>query len=80
MKKLLTFICVAVTLAGCDEQEVVRSVDWYKDNATERQAMVAQCRSNPGQSADSPNCVNAQQAETALTNARRGWIQPNPIN
>lgn len=79
MKKVLAFFVVAAALAGCGEKETVQSVDWYKENATERKTMIAECNSNPGERDSSPNCVNAQQAEDQSGNARRGWVQPNSI-
>ena len=77
---LLTLIAVAA-LVGCGgETEAVQSGDWYKENSAERKDMIAKCKSNEGELSGSPNCVNAKQAQNETDNARRGWVQPNPIN
>ena len=75
--KIALAACIA--LAGCSTPEPVQTVDWYKDHAPERQAMVAKCRANPGELEATPNCVNAIRAQNQLDNARRGLAPLTPI-
>jgi len=52
-------------LVGCTEPaEPVQSVDWYKEHATERADRLAKCRANPGELSETPNCINAERAES----------------
>lgn len=50
--------------------ETTRTVDWYKTHSTERAAKLRECRDNPGELRDSPNCVNAEKA-AALVEASK---------
>ena len=80
MKKLSTLLLLAaVALAGCNETDPVQTVDWYKTNASERATMLAKCKSNPGELAASPNCINANRAETAVDGAKRGGLNVQPL-
>ena len=80
MKKLSTLLLLAaVVLAGCNEKDPVQTVDWYKTNAPERAAMRAKCKDNPGELAASPNCINANRAETAVDGAKRGGLNVQPL-
>ncbi len=80
MNKFALLTVIAITLVGCGKKEKVQSVDWYKEHADERKEMIIKCKANTGELNGSPNCTNAQQADDQLVNAKRGWIQPNPIN
>jgi hypothetical protein len=56
------------TLTGCkirDPQDV-RSVDWYEKHESEREKTLAECRKNPDTFDQTPDCVNAQQAENKV--------------
>lgn len=80
MKKLSALLLLAaVALAGCNEKDLVQTVDWYKENAPERAAMRAKCKANPGELAASPNCINANRAETAVDGAKRGGLNVQPL-
>ena len=80
MKKLSTLlILAAAALAGCNETDPVQTVDWYKTNASERATMLAKCKANPGELAASPNCINANRAETAVDGAKRGGLNVQPL-
>ena len=76
MKRIILPFVIASTLAGCKQEqaEVVQSVDWYKENTVERTERLAQCRANPGELADTPNCINAEQAESLADTSKRGEI------
>ena len=53
------------TLTCCkvrDPQDV-RPVDWYESHESEREKTLAECRKNPDTFDQTPDCVNAQQAE-----------------
>ncbi len=60
----------SLALAGCFEQkplEETKSVEFYSQNSADRAAMVKRCADNPGELKETPNCVNAMQAEKAAT-------------
>ena len=80
MKKLSALLLLAaVVLAGCNEKDPVQTVDWYKTNAPARAAMLTKCKANPGELAASPNCINANRAETAVDGAKRGGLNVQPL-
>ncbi|MDN6297529.1 MAG: EexN family lipoprotein [Halomonas sp.] len=58
-------------LSGCfgDDPDTgpVQTVDWYKAHGDARKATLAKCGNNPGELHHTPNCVNAIQAERALS-------------
>ena len=63
MKNLNTILFVmAMVLAGCNEEETVQTVDWYKAHDAERIEMVKKCKNSPGEIAGTPNCINAKSA------------------
>ena len=84
MKKIILSLVITAALVGCKQEqaEVVQSVDWYKENTTERVERLAKCRANPGELADTPNCINAEQADSLADAAKRGGlfekIEPMP--
>ncbi|EBR8339490.1 hypothetical protein DOC43_23920 [Salmonella enterica subsp. enterica serovar Agona] len=80
MKKLSIVLVVAAVLAGCGENTPVQTVDWYKAHDTERKAMIAKCKANPGELAASPNCINAQQAQNEKDLSRRGFLKLPPVD
>lgn len=81
MKKLSIVLAVAAAvLAGCGENTTVQTVDWYKEHETERTAMIAKCKANPGELAASPNCINATTAANHLAVDKRGYTKRAPIN
>ena len=84
MKRIILPLVIASTLAGCkqDQAEGVLSVDWYKENTverSERSERLAQCRANPGELADTPNCINAEQAESLADTSKRGSLDVQPM-
>jgi len=80
MKKLSAFLFIAAAaLTGCNEKDPVQTVDYYKANAPERAAMRDKCKANPGELAASPNCINANRAETAVDGAKRGGLNVQPL-
>ncbi|USY26822.1 EexN family lipoprotein [Alcaligenes sp. 1735tsa3] len=82
MKRIILPLVIASTLAGCKQEqaEVVQSVDWYKENTVERTERLAQCRANPGELADTPNCINAEQAERLADTSKRGGLDVQPMS
>lgn len=60
----------SLSLAGCFEQkplEETKSVEFYSQNSTYRSEMVKRCADNPNKLKNTPNCINAMQAEKAAT-------------
>lgn len=76
MKKIMLSLVIASALIGCKQEpvEVVQSVDWYKENTAERLERLAKCRASPGELADTPNCINAEQATSLADAAKRGGL------
>ncbi|MFD2190785.1 EexN family lipoprotein [Pistricoccus aurantiacus] len=62
---------VSFALTGCfdDTPDIgpVQTVDWYKEHVDERKVTLETCGNNPGELKDTPNCINALQAERALS-------------
>lgn len=80
MKKLSVLLFfAAIALVGCKDTDPVQTVDWYKTNAPERAEMLAKCKTNPGELATTPNCINANRAETAVDGAKRGGLNVQPL-
>lgn len=81
MKRIILPLVIASTLAGCkqDQAEGVLSVDWYKENTVERAERLVQCRANPGELADTPNCINAEQAASLADTSKRGGLDVQPM-
>lgn len=64
MKKILfILLCGAFALAGCSSEET-KTVECYMNPANKPalDAKLAECKNNPGQLKDTPNCVNARAA------------------
>lgn len=78
MKKEVIMILASVALAGltgCKEEETpeaVQSVEWYKEHPAERVVQLDKCKSDPGELALTPNCVNASRAQESTTWTARG--------
>lgn len=80
MKKLSIVLAIAAILSGCGESTPVQTVEWYKEHDAERRDMLTKCKSNPGELENSPNCINAQQAENEKAASRRGLSPLAPID
>jgi len=76
MKKIILSLAMISALVGCKQEqaEVIQSVDWYKENTAERAERLAKCRASPGELEDTPNCINAEQAESLADAAKRGGL------
>ncbi|RDW95465.1 hypothetical protein J057_24025 [Marinobacter nanhaiticus D15-8W] len=62
------FLAMAtVALSGCFSDEPVHTAEWYKEHDSDRQEKLKACSDNPGELRDTPNCVNALQAERVLS-------------
>lgn len=66
MKKLM-IICLILSigcLAACKKEEETRTVEWYlmPENKSAWDAKLEQCRNNPGELGNTPNCINARKA------------------
>lgn len=70
-RKIALIAMVSLALTGCFDKGPdtghVQTVDWYKNHDNERQKMLKTCSDNPGELKDDPNCINAIQAERALS-------------
>ncbi|MBA6414037.1 membrane lipoprotein lipid attachment site-containing protein [Parahaliea sp. F7430] len=81
MKRIILPLVIASALAGCKQEqaEAIQSVDWYKENTNERIERLAKCRANPGELADTPNCINAEQEESLADTSKRGGLDVQPM-
>ena len=65
MKRIVPIITVvaAILVCGCQSEET-RSVEWYRapENKAAFEAKLAECKNNPGELKNTPNCVNAFKA------------------
>lgn len=77
IKQVLLVMAVVAGLAACGPKETVQTVDWYKAHTAERDAMLGRCQANPGELADTPNCINATDArDAAMWASRKGTEAP----
>jgi hypothetical protein len=64
MKKHILSTIISVTaltaLTACSEK--VYDVEYYLQHVEERKAKIEQCKNNPGEMANNPNCKNAAAA------------------
>jgi hypothetical protein len=70
------------SLTGCEKKatEVVQTVDWYKEHKAERLALLEKCKSNPGELAATPNCINASRAASQITWGANKGIEVKPLD
>lgn len=74
---VLSMLAGVSLLTGCKEDKPVQTTEWYKEHNAERQAMLEECKANPGELAATPNCVNASRADSSKTwSARGAGIKP----
>jgi len=60
MKKLSFLTICLISFLGCSEQ--TKTVDYYLKNKDECELKVQECKNNPGDLKNNPNCVNAMEA------------------
>ncbi len=58
----VSVVVASAILSGCNESEPTQTVAWYQAHSEEHQAKLAECKNNPGELINTPNCMNAQQA------------------
>ena len=65
MKRIAFIITMvaAILVCGCQSEET-RSVEWYRapENKAAFETKLAECKNNPGELKNTPNCVNAFKA------------------
>lgn len=77
--KINIALIACLSLAACSDAAPTQTVEWYKDHAPERAAMLADCKSNLGERELTANCLNAQAAQNQLDNARTGIAPLAPL-
>lgn len=62
--KLLTTLALTAFLIGCNDtpEEKIKTVDYYEQNEDSLKLKVQECKNNPGELREDPNCHNAFQA------------------
>lgn len=69
---LISSVIISGLLIGLPVMaETTRTVDWYKTHSAERSAQLRECRNNPGELRDSPNCVNAARAADLVETSKK---------
>lgn len=76
MKNTLCLVSLLFTLTAIAEP--TRTVDWYRQHPIERAALLKECRNNPGELGDTPNCTNAEKADM-LEAAAVGRFRRKPM-
>lgn len=65
MKRVLIFplLLLVTSLTACNSEET-RTIEWYlqPENKPAWEAKLEECRNNPGELGDTPNCINARKA------------------
>ncbi|ATS66089.1 MULTISPECIES: EexN family lipoprotein [Xanthomonas] len=79
MNKYSFIVLLMLLLAGCDNGQPTRTVAEFKADKELRDSTLAACKNNPGEKSLTPNCINADQADTELMNARRGFSPLKPV-
>lgn len=61
--KLATLTALVLSLFACKSEET-KTVEWYlkPENETALEAKLAECKNNPGELRNTPNCANASMA------------------
>jgi len=77
MKLLIATSLAILLVAACSTGEP-RSVEWFSQHETEREAVLADCARNAVPS--SVECLNVQKAEDSLALKRRGYVRPRPVD
>jgi hypothetical protein len=65
--------------SACSKEETIatgetQTVEWFKEHNEERVAVLEECRNNPGEMKNLPNCQNAETAELKLAVGTNGPI------
>lgn len=71
VRNIAVVVLVIVAQSGCVDDTPntgpVQTVDWYKAHDDKRKSTLEKCGNNPGELQEAPNCINALQAERALS-------------
>lgn len=76
------FVGIMLIGAGSAVAEETRTVEWYlaPENAEALDAKIRECRNNPGELQNTPNCINARQAfNKKATSGRYQKVEEPPI-
>ncbi len=68
MVLLAAFALLPLAFTGCEKKEETKTVDWYMapENKAAFEAKLKECRNNPGELGNTPNCQNAELANHKL--------------
>ena len=71
INKMILLMALAVlplAFTGCEKKEETKTVDWYMapENQAAFEAKLKECRNNPGELGNTPNCQNAELANHKL--------------
>lgn len=71
------FLLLVIT-ACTPTTDPTQTVEWYLAPPTERTTQLQQCRSIPGELSATPNCINAERAETRADASKRRTLNVQP--
>ena len=88
-KKLLIALVLIPIFSGCEKKEKteldmfieqpVQTVEWYKQNSSERERVLKLCKDNIGQLKDNANCINASGAVASAFDSKERIETPKAI-
>ena len=70
---LVCGLVAASFLAACGQKEP-KTVAYYTANPAERDAVLVECRNNPGKLKDDPDCINA--SDSSIQGWGKGTLPP----
>nr|WP_297459450.1 EexN family lipoprotein [uncultured Halomonas sp.] len=70
-RNIAIVVLISVALTGCFDDTPdtgpLQTVDWFKAHDDKRKVTLETCGNNPGELQETPNCINALQAERTLS-------------
>lgn len=73
MKKtllMMTSLVYGLVISACSGEET-RTVEWYEKNKEALAKKITECENNPGEKANTPNCINAKTADSQLPKPKK---------
>lgn len=77
--KFLATLALITFLTGCNDTpiEEVKTVEYYEQNESSLKLKIKECKNNPGELRETPNCQNAFQAmknnSAGVPNGNNDW-------
>jgi len=85
-KHLLIALTAFIALSGCKHdnqtespESITQTVEWFKEHKDEREKTLADCKNKVGTIGLTPNCVNAERAQSSITWSATGHTKIEPL-